>query len=135
MHIYKTFKLLLLFSIISFSLYSLSNSSEFLTDDEQNSIKVFEENVKSVVNVSTMVKKKTGFFSGTFQSKNLRREQEVVLFGIIMGISSRTFTLFKTAINFRSTFTMTKRFMKQVLLALSQKKTLQFLNLKELPQI
>ena len=69
MYIYKTFKLLLLFSIVSFSLYSLSNSSEFLTDDEQNSIKVFEENVKSVVNVSTMVKRKTGFFFGDFSEQ------------------------------------------------------------------
>ena len=55
MHLYKSLKLLLLLSIVSFSLYSLSSPSEFLTDDEQNSIKVFEENVRSVVNVSTMV--------------------------------------------------------------------------------
>ena len=124
---------MLLFSIVSFSLYSLSDSSEFLTDDEQNSIKVFEENVKSVVNVSTMVKRKAGFFFGDFS------EQESTAgagSGFVWDNNGHIVTNFHVIQNgdkFQINFHHDKKVYEASLVGVEPKKDIAVLKLKELP--
>ena len=133
MHLYKSFKLLLLLTIISFSLYSLSSPSEFLTDDEQNSIKVFEENVRSVVNVSTMVKRKTGFFFGDFDEQESAAGAGSGFVWDNQGHIVTNFHVIQNGDKFQISFHHDKKVYEANLVGVEPKKDIAVLKLKELP--